>query len=58
MTAPKPSRADAVVTACVVLTKQGEPCGKGGQVGLPAGVCPECAIRIYRAVVAMAPADG
>jgi hypothetical protein len=50
---PKVSRADATITACTMLTKQGDPCGKPGQVGLPPGVCPEHAIAIYRAVSAM-----
>jgi hypothetical protein len=50
---PKTSSVDSAVTACTMLTKQGDPCGKPGQVGLPPGICPEHAIAIYRSVAAM-----
>jgi hypothetical protein len=50
---PKASRADSTITACTMLTKQGDPRGKPGQVGLPPGVCAEHAIAVFRAVSAM-----
>lgn len=46
----KASRIDAEITACTMLTRYGDPCGKPGNLGLPAGVCPECAVRVFRAV--------
>jgi hypothetical protein len=50
MTIPRKSRVDAAVTSCVMLTRDGAACGKPGQAGLPAGICPEHAIAVYRAV--------
>ncbi|HEV2784682.1 MAG TPA: hypothetical protein VGX25_35305 [Actinophytocola sp.] len=41
---------DAEVTECVMLTRQGEPCGKPGEAGLPAGICAEHAVAVFRAV--------
>lgn len=38
------------LTACVMLTRQGEPCGKPGEAGLPAGICVEHAIAVFRSV--------
>ncbi len=40
----------ASLVPCTMLTRQGTPCGKDGQEGLPAGVCPAHAVEIYRAV--------
>lgn len=47
---PKPSSADASVVECHMLTRDGQQCRKPGQVGLPAGICPEHAVAVYRAV--------
>lgn len=47
---PKASRVDAEITPCQLLTRQGDPCGKPGQVGLPAGICVEHAIAVFRSV--------
>jgi hypothetical protein len=44
------SQVIASLVPCVMLTRQGTACGKEGQEGLPAGVCPEHAIEVYRAV--------
>lgn len=41
---------DAQLTTCVMLTRDGDPCGKPGQAGLPVGICPEHAIAVFRAV--------
>lgn len=41
----------AANTACTVLDRDGEPCGRPGQPGLPVGVCQACAITVTRAVM-------
>ncbi|EHR62644.1 hypothetical protein [Saccharomonospora cyanea] len=46
----KVNQSDAEITGCTMPTKQGDPCGKPGQVGLPVGICPEHALGVYRAV--------
>jgi hypothetical protein len=43
----------AALVPCAMPTRDSEPCGKPGKVGLPAGICPEHAIAIYRAVAKM-----
>lgn len=43
----------ASFVACTVLNRQGVECGKPGHIGLPAGVCVEHALQIYRAVAHM-----
>jgi hypothetical protein len=50
---PKASRADSTITGCTMLTKQGDACGKPGQIGLPVGICVEHALAVLRAVSAM-----
>lgn len=47
---PSKKQIEAALTPCVMLTKQGTSCGKDGQLGLPAGVCAEHAVQIYRSV--------
>lgn len=47
---PKPSSIEATVTPCQMLTRQGDPCGKPGDTGLPAGICPTHAVSVFRAV--------
>ena len=49
---PKPDlgRADARITPCVMLDRNGEPCGKPGEAGLPVGICAQHAVAVYRAV--------
>lgn len=42
-----------VLVPCVNLTADGEPCGKPGVRGLPAGVCAEHAAKVFRACVAL-----
>lgn len=49
----KPSSAANAVIGCTVLNQQGEACGRPGRADLPAGICDQCAIRVYRAVVAL-----
>lgn len=44
------SQVIASLVPCVMLTRQGTACGKDGQEGLPAGVCPEHAVEVFRAV--------
>jgi hypothetical protein len=38
------------ITACTMLNSDGQPCGKPGQAGLPAGICAQHAAEVYRAV--------
>jgi hypothetical protein len=54
-----PHRAAGVIThsamlntmmSCAMLDRDGQPCGKLGQAGLPAGICAEHAVEVYRAV--------
>lgn len=49
----KPTSAENSVTPCQMLTRDGEQCGRPGQPDLPAGICADCAIRVYRSVVRM-----
>jgi hypothetical protein len=49
----KPTQVIASLVPCVMLTRDGQQCGKDGQEGLPAGVCPEHAVAIFRAVSRM-----
>lgn len=50
---PKPTAAENTVVPCQMLTRQGDPCGRPGRHDLPAGICDQCAIRVYRSIVAM-----
>jgi len=50
---PKPSSAVNTVMPCQLLTRQGDACGRAGRPELPAGICDQHAIAIYRAVVRM-----
>lgn len=43
-------RTDAVTVDCTMLTRDGQPCGKSGEKGLPQGICAEHAIAVFRAV--------
>lgn len=55
---PKQSTVDSTITPCQMLTRDGQPCLKPGQVGLPAGICPEHAVTVYRAVNKLAAERG
>lgn len=50
MPRPNLDRADAAITPCVMLNRDGDPCGRPGQAGLPVGICAEHAVAVYRAV--------
>lgn len=50
---PTHRKAESAFVPCTMLTSQGDPCGKPGQVGLPPGVCAEHAIAVFRAVSKM-----
>ncbi|PXY25161.1 hypothetical protein BAY59_24355 [Prauserella coralliicola] len=54
---PKVTRADSEVTTCVMLTAHGDKCGKPGQLGLPAGICVQHALAVFRAVNKMISAE-
>lgn len=43
----------ADLIGCQMLTRQGNPCGKPGDEGLPAGICSEHAVEVYRSVARM-----
>ncbi|QRP47992.1 hypothetical protein [Amycolatopsis sp. FDAARGOS 1241] len=51
MPTPTRNQVEAATVPCTSLDRDGQPCGKPGQLGLPAGICPEHAIAVYRAVV-------
>lgn len=44
------NQVEAAATACTLPTRDGAVCGRPGQVGLPAGICSEHAVRVFRAV--------
>lgn len=46
----KASTVDSEITQCQMLTRQGDPCRKTGDATLPAGICVEHAIAVFRAV--------
>lgn len=47
---PTQSQVIAALVPCTMPTRDSRPCGKPGKVGLPAGICAQHAIAVYRAV--------
>lgn len=47
------SQVIAAMVPCTMPNHEGEPCGKPGMVGLPAGICGAHALDVHRAVRTM-----
>jgi hypothetical protein len=54
---PTFSQVTAAQVPCAMPTKDNQPCGKPGGLGLPAGICEQHAIQVYRAIVALGAAS-